>query len=110
MVLESLINPIKAERDWWELFLIGFLYASVAIFLSFWIFEQYASLVMVFLTVTASVPLLYNTMKYEEHEDVMFNKESDRMIEHGKILRFLVFLFLGFVLAFTIFYVFFPTP
>lgn len=109
MVLESLIGPRKAEKDWWELFFIGFLYASVAIFLSFWIFEQYASLVMVFLTVTATVPLLYNTMRFEEHEDVICSNEPQRMINHTKILRFLVFLFLGFVLAYTLFYVFSPT-
>ncbi|MBU0929972.1 MAG: stage II sporulation protein M [Nanoarchaeota archaeon] len=108
MVLESIISPRKAEKKWWELFFIGFLYASIAIFLSIWIFEQYASLVMVFLTVTASVPLMYNTMRYEEHEDVICSTESKRMINHFKVLRFLIMLFLGFVLAYTIFYVFLP--
>lgn len=109
MVLESLITPKKAEKEWWELFLIGFLYAGVAIFLALWIFEQYASLVMVFLTVTAAVPLMYNTMRYEEHEDCVFKKESQRLIHHTKILRFLIFLFLGFVLAYTLAYVFMPS-
>jgi len=85
------------------------LYSAVAIFLALWIFEQYASLVMVFLTVTAAVPLMYNTMKYEEHEDCVFNKESERLWHHAKILRFLIFLFLGFVLAYTLAYVFFPS-
>ena len=92
MVLESLITPQKAEKEWWELFFIGFLYASIAIFLSLWIFEQYASLVMVFLTVTASVPLMYNTMRYEEHEDIVCEKESQRMIDHAKILKIFSFI------------------
>lgn len=109
MVLESLITPKNAEKKWWELFVIGFLYAVIGIFLAIWIFEQYSSLVMVFLTVTAAVPLMYNTMKYEEHEDCVFGHESQRLVHHAKILRFLVFLFLGFVFAFTLAYVFLPT-
>ena len=102
MVLESLITPQNAEKKWWELFVIGFLYSAMGIFLAIWIFEQYSSLVMVFLTVTAAVPLMYNTMKYEEHEDCVFSHESQRLVHHMKIIRFLVFLFLGFVLAFTL--------
>ena len=109
MVLESLITPQNAEKKWWELFVIGFLYSAMGIFLAIWIFEQYSSLVMVFLTVTAAVPLMYNTMKYEEHEDCVFSHESQRLVHHMKIIRFLVFLFLGFVLAFTLAYVFLPT-
>ena len=53
MVLESLINPIKAERKHWEVFVLGFIYSTMAIFLSLWIFRDHASLVMVFLTVIA---------------------------------------------------------
>ena len=109
MVLESLITPQNAEKKWWELFVIGFLYSAMGIFLAIWIFEQYSSLVMVFLTVTAAVPLMYNTMRYEEHEDCVFSHESQRLVHHMKIIRFLVFLFLGFVLAFTLAYVFLPT-
>ena len=66
MVLESLISPKKAEGKPLELFFIGLIYSSVAMFLSLWIFKDQASLVMVFLTVLAAIPLTYNTMKYEE--------------------------------------------
>ena len=69
MVLESLINPFKAERKPWEMFFIGFLYSSVGIALSLWIFKDQASLIMVFLTVMACIPVVYNTIKYEEKKD-----------------------------------------
>lgn len=108
MVLESLISPFKAERQPWEMFFIGFLYSSVAIFLSLWIFKESASLVMVFLTVLATVPLLYQVIKLEEEKDLSSKKESLLLKEHGRVLAFLMFMFLGITLSFTVWYVFLP--
>lgn len=109
MVLESFISPIKAEKRPWELFFLGFLYASIAMFLSLWIFEKQTSLVMVFLTVIACTPLLFNAMRYEEYKDININSETNRLKEHYKILKVLIFLFLGFCVAFSVWYVFLPT-
>jgi len=108
MVLESITTPLKAEKKPWDLFFIGLLYSSVAMFLALWIFREQASLVMVFLTVTATVPLMYNTLKFEEEKDLSITKESLLIKEHGKALLFFMFLFLGFLLAFSIWYVFLP--
>ena len=69
MVLESITNPFRAEKKPWTMFLIGALYASIALFLGNWIFKEYASLMMVFLTTMACIPLLYHTMKAEERKD-----------------------------------------
>ena len=90
MVLESLINPLKAEKKPWELLLIGFLYATAALFLSNWIFREYASLIMVFLTAMASIPLIYNTLRFEEMKDKVISTETRRLKEHSKALSFLV--------------------
>ena len=92
MVLESLVNPLKAERQPYEMFFIGLLYASIAIFLSIWIFKEYSSLVMVFLTVFACVPLMYSTLKLEEKKDIEITGERRLLREHGKALKFFVFL------------------
>ncbi len=108
MVLESIITPERAEKKPWDMIFIGFLYASVAMFLSVWVFKEEASLVMVLLTVTASVPLLFNTEKLEEEKDVRIDKESTLLKEHSKALLFFIFLFCGFVLAFTLWFVFLP--
>ncbi|MAG50570.1 hypothetical protein CL621_02935 [archaeon] len=108
MVLESLVNPLKAERQPYEMFFIGLLYASIAIFLSIWIFKEYSSLVMVFLTVFACVPLMYSTLKLEEKKDIEITGERRLLREHGKALKFFVFLFMGFVIAFSIWYIVLP--
>jgi len=108
MVLETIINPINAERKPWEMFFIGIVYSSVAILLSFWIFHEYTSLVMVFLTTMACVPLLYNTIKLEEKKDMIVNDERTLLREHSKVISFLLFLFLGFAISFAVWYVFLP--
>lgn len=71
MVLETIINPITAERKPWEMFFIGLVYSSIAILLSFWIFHEHTSLVMVFLTTMACVPLVYNVIKLEEKKTLL---------------------------------------
>ena len=65
MVLESLTNPFRAQNKPWQLFILGGVYATTGLFLGNWIFREYASLIMVFLTVMACIPLLYNTFKEE---------------------------------------------
>jgi len=108
MVLESILNPIKAEKRPWEMFFIGLVYSSFAIILSLFIFKEYASLVMVFLTVLASVPIMYAAIKMEEKKDLVIEEEKDLLKEHGKALSFFMFLFLGFVFSFVIWYSFLP--
>ncbi|MFH1399662.1 MAG: stage II sporulation protein M [Candidatus Woesearchaeota archaeon] len=109
MVLESLINPIKAENHPVAAMWLGFLYSTVALFLSLWIFRDQASLVMVFLTVMACIPLVYNTIKLEELKDLKIEKESILIKEHGKAIAFFMFLFFGFTLAFALWYTVLPS-
>ena len=99
---------LKAEHRPFRMFLIGILYATVAIFLSVWIFKAYSSLVMVFLTVTAAVPLLYRTMKQQEHVDMELTSERSILKQHAKVINFLLFLFLGFLVAYSFWYIVLP--
>ncbi len=108
MVLENLIRPKKAEKKPFDLFFVGFLYASVAMFLSLWIFRDQTSLVMVFLTVMAALPLVYDTTKYEERKDESKLSESRLLKEHSKALSFFVFLFLGAVVSYSLWYILLP--
>ncbi len=108
MVLESLINPFKAEKEPWEMFFVGLFYASIAIILSLWVFKQHASLVMVFLTVMACIPLIYNTIRMEEKKDTEIEEERALLKEHSRALSFFVFLFLGITISFTLWYIFVP--
>ena len=109
MVLESLLNPLKAEKRPWEMFFLGFVYSSIAILLSLWIFKDQTSLVMVFLTVMACVPIVYNTMKLEESKDLVISKERALLKEHNRAIMFLMFLFFGITLSFVVWYVFLPS-
>ncbi len=108
MVLETIINPITAERKPWEMIFIGIVYSLVAVGLSYWIFHEHMSLVMVFLATMVSVPLLYNTIKLEEKKDMVVSEEKILLKEHGKVLSFLLFLFIGFTITFASCYVLFP--
>lgn len=108
MVIESLVNPLKAERNPWEMFFIGALYSSVAILLSLWVFKPHASLVMVFLTVIACVPVIYGAIKLEEKKDLEIEDEKILIKEHGRALSFFIFMFLGITISFTLWYVFLP--
>ena len=108
MVLESLLNPFKAKTKPWELFLVGLLYASLGLILGNWIFQEHASLIMVFLTVMACIPLLYNTLKEEEKGDIETETESKMLKEHAKVLVFFLALFSGMVVAYSIWYIFLP--
>ncbi|MBD3361924.1 hypothetical protein GF358_03990 [Candidatus Woesearchaeota archaeon] len=109
MVLESLTNPNLAARRPWTQIIIGFVFATAALFLSLWIFEEYASLVMVFLTVTAALPLFYATMKLEEGKNATIPGEKTLLKEHAHSLRYLFYTFVGFSIAYTIWYIALPT-
>ena len=108
MVVESLTNPVSAEKRPYQMMLLGFLYSSVAIFFSLWIFYEYSSLIMVFLTVFACVPIVYNTIKLEESKDEGKCTERALLREHCKALWAFMFLFLGITAGAVLWYVFLP--
>jgi len=108
MVLEELISPIRAEKHPARMFLIGILYSSIAIIISLLVFSQYASLMAIFFTVMASIPVIYWAIKLEEKKDLVIESEKALLKEHGRALAFFMFLFLGFVVSFTMWYIFLP--
>ncbi len=108
MVLESLLTPLKAKQRPWMLLILGFVYAVLALVLSLWIFEDHASLVMVFLTVIASLPFIHHLLTAEEQKDMESVSEKKLLKEHSKTLTVLMMLFIGMAIAFTLLYVFLP--
>ncbi len=110
MVLESLMNPLSAKRQPWEMFFVGIFYSTIAMFLGLWIFYDHASLVMVFLTALACVPLIFNAIKKEEEECKNYKaKEVFLLKEHSKVLSYLIFLFFGFIISFAVWYMLLPS-
>jgi len=108
VAIESIINPSKAIERPWEMFFVGILYSSIAIFLGVWIFKAYSSLIMVFLTVFAAMPFMYKTMKREEEVDVTLKDEGKILKEHAKVIKYLMYLFIGFVVSYAIWFVVLP--
>jgi uncharacterized membrane protein SpoIIM required for sporulation len=108
MVLESLINPENAENRPALLIFIGFLYTTLALFLSYYIFEEYSSIFMVFLATLAATPLVYKLMKMEEEKDLTDIEEKILLKEHGKALKAFMYLFIGATLCFAFWYIVLP--
>ena len=109
MVIESLISPKLAEQKPWLIFIFGAIFTSLSITLSLVIFRAYASLIMVFFIVMGSMPLVYNTIKYEELKDEHYTSEKKLLLEHWKALEVFLFLFLGITVATAFWFTFLPT-
>lgn len=110
-MLEMLINPKKAERHPWEMFFVGLLYASLSIILVNWIFAQdavlskYSGILVVTFCVMFSTPFLYYAIKYEEEKDIKYEGFFRMIKEHSHALYSFMWLFLGFVVAFSFWYI-----
>jgi len=105
-----LINPQKAERKSWELFFVGAFYASLSILLVNWIFSQdavlsrYSGILVVTFTVMLSMPFVYYTLRLEESR-VSNEKGTIALLkEHKRAIYAFVWLFLGFVIALSFWY------
>ncbi|MBN1543980.1 stage II sporulation protein M [Candidatus Woesearchaeota archaeon] len=108
MVLEGLIQPFKAEKKPFELFFLGIIFSSVAIVLSIFIFSPHSSIVSISLTAMVCVPVIYGVIKIEERKSMEIQKEMLLVKEHGRALLFFLCLFLGFVVSFSLWYIFLP--
>lgn len=108
MVIESLENPVSAEKHPRQMFFIGILYTTIAIIISLWVFREQSSLVMIFLTVMAVSPLVYKTIKYEEQKDMQDYSEKMLLKEHTRALSFFMYFFIGATVSFALWYVFLP--
>ncbi len=109
------MNPKRAERAPWELFFVGLFYASLSILLVNWIFSQdavladYSGILVITFTVICSMPFMYYTIKLEEKKDIQHKGFLKLLKEHRKALYAFMWLFLGFVVAYSICYMVLPS-
>jgi uncharacterized membrane protein SpoIIM required for sporulation len=108
MVLESLIDKFKAINKPSHLILYGFGITTIAIFLAYWVFPEYTSMVFICLTVMAIIPLMINIIKEEEKKDVSDFHEITLLKEHSKAIMAFMALFLGITLAVILWFVVVP--
>lgn len=110
-MFEMLINPLKAEKRPWEMFFIGAFYATLSLILTKWIFSgdpvlsKYSGILVVTFCVMFSIPFMYFAIKQEEEKDLEITGFGRLLKEHGKALTYFMFLFMGFVVAFSFWYI-----
>ncbi|MBT4935390.1 stage II sporulation protein M [Candidatus Woesearchaeota archaeon] len=109
MVLESLFNPFGLKKRPWQMFIAGFVYSLIAFVLSYIVFRDAAGLLLVFLVVLSTLPILYTAIRNEEELDLKYTKEWKLLKEHTKVLVFFMFLFLGITAGLVFSYIAFPS-
>ncbi|MDD5699654.1 MAG: stage II sporulation protein M [Candidatus Nanoarchaeia archaeon] len=106
-MLESLINPKKAERKPWEMFFVGLVYASLSLLLVRWFFSgneilsKSSGILVVTFCVMFSLPFMYFMIKREEREDEEIENFKDVWKVHHDAIFAFMWLFLGFIIAFS---------
>jgi len=94
---------------------IGLFYASVSILIVNWIFakdavlSKYSGLLVVTFMVMFSLPFIYYTVKLEEKKIVPSKGAVSLLKEHERAILAFIWLFVGFVIALSFWYIVLPT-
>lgn len=110
-MLESIINPKRAEKGPWKMFFIGLIYASLSLLLVHWFFAKdpvlakFSGMIVVTFCVMFSLPFMYHIIRQEEKEDEQIEGFFDVWKAHNDAIFSFMWLFLGFIIAFSLWYV-----
>ncbi len=110
-MLESLINPKRAEKGPWKMFFIGILYASLSLILVHFFFakdsvlSKFSGIMVVLFCVMFSLPFMYFIIRQEEKEDEEIEGFWWVWKTHSDAIYAFMWLFLGFIVAFSIWYI-----
>ena len=109
-MIELLMKPKQAERRPWEMFFVGLFWASISLGLVVFIFgkdsvlKEGGGLLVVTFTVICCLPFMYYIIKLEEGKDIEISDSGTLIKEHSKAIYSLMWMFLGFVVAFSFWY------
>jgi uncharacterized membrane protein SpoIIM required for sporulation len=115
-MLESMINPRRAEKGPWKMVFIGLLYGSLSLILVHFLFggdailSKFSGLIVVLFCVMFSLPFMYFIIKNEEQEDEEIEGFWWVWKTHSDAIYAFLWLFLGFILAFSIWNVILQDP
>ncbi len=110
-MLEMLLSPKRGGKEPWMMFFIGVVYASLSLLLVNWIFSsdavlaKYSGVLVVTFTVMFSLPFMYYLIKDEEEKDIEYEGMIRILKEHSKAIMALMWLFFGFIVAFSFWYI-----
>ncbi|HLD89336.1 MAG TPA: stage II sporulation protein M [Candidatus Nanoarchaeia archaeon] len=106
-MFELLFNPKRAEEKPLFVFLFAIAVHSLAVIFGLLFFKKYSSVVVVFLTVMAFIPLLYRTMFSEAKKGTSSNDERELARQHSRAYFFLILIFVGVFLSAASWFVYF---
>ena len=110
-MFEMILSPRRSERRPWEMLIIGIVYASLSVLLVNWIFSsdlvlaKYSGVLIVTFSVMFSLPFVYYMIRMEENKDLEIESSLRLLKEHGRAIHSLLWLFLGFVIAFSFWFI-----
>ncbi len=113
-MFEMLISPREAEKKPERLFFVGLLYSSISIllvnliFLRDPIFSKHASLLLITFTTIFSIPFIHSLIRIEAIREITEGRNKTLLVSHSRAIMALLFLFLGFLVAFAFWYVVLP--
>ncbi len=114
-MFEVLVNPKKAQEKPWLLLFVGILYASLSFLIVNFFFSRdvilsrYSGLLMAMFASLFSIIFVYHSIKLDERENLKDKSEIKAILHDWKILSMFLWLFLGFVIAFSFWQIVIPS-
>lgn len=115
-MLESIINPKRVERGPLKMFFVGLVYASLSLVLVHFLFgndpvlSNASGMTVVAFCIMFSLPFMYYMIRQEETEDEEVEGFFSVWRVHKDALYAFSWLFLGFIIAFSFWYIFLGNP
>ncbi|MFW5871899.1 MAG: stage II sporulation protein M [bacterium] len=103
-----MFDPRHVNRRPSLLILLGLVYSSISLLLAYITFRGHVSVTMVFFTVMALTPLVYNSIKQDEERDVELPSETKILAAHAKTIKKFMYIFIGMVLSFSLWFTVLP--
>src|SRR3989339_413630 len=110
-MFESIVNPKRMDKGPLKMLFIGLIYATLSLgsvkfaFSGDPVLSQYSGIIVVTFCVMFSLPFMYFLIKQEEEEDEVVEGFFKVWKMHSDAVYSFMFLFLGFVLAFSFWYI-----
>ena len=110
-MFESIVNPKRMDKGPLKMLFIGLIYATLSLGIVKFAFSgdpvlsQYSGMIVVTFCVMFSLPFMYFLIKQEEEEDEVVEGFFKVWKMHSDAVYSFMFLFLGFVLAFSFWYI-----
>ncbi len=110
-MLEDIIHPKRTQKGPWKMFFIGLIYASLSLVLVHWFFSndpdlsKAAGMMVVLFCIMFTLPYMYFIIRKEEKEDETVEGFKGVWNAHKDALYAFMWLFLGFVVAFSFWYI-----